>query len=58
MSTTEFAQRKAEDSNTLAEKIDQLIAVQTQGNAINEKAKNAAVETAETNQKIMQSSIV
>ena len=58
MSTTEFAQRKAEDSNVLAEKIDQLIAVQTQGNAINEKAKNAAVETAETNQKIMQSSIV
>ena len=58
MSTTEFAQRKAEDSNTLSEKMDQLIAVTTQGNAINEKAKNAAVETAETNQKIMQSSIV
>lgn len=58
MSTTEFAQRKAEDGNLLAEKIDQLIAVQTEGNAINLKAKNAAVETAETNQKIMQSSIV
>jgi hypothetical protein len=58
MSTTEFAQRQSEDGNVLVEKIDQLIAVQTQGNAINEKAKNAAVETAETNQKIMQSSIV